>query len=358
MGFVSNIKDTNAGNIVGVKDRSPYEEITFADRVGFLDEVTTPGNYFITCSSSLEPSHSMEMYGFPNSVRSFPIPLLVEENPDGTHTQHVKYKVGLPMPSVANYDPHYTNWNYYRISKFVSGNETWYDWVSDASVAGELNLGSESDSGDIVLEDGSTWDGTNPSLRNAFNNIINTIYPVGSIYMSLTDSTVNMVQARFGGTWEKIESRFLLAASSSYTVNSTGGSADAVVVSHTHPLNGTNAKTSDQAAHTHPLNGTNAKAVDVGGHTHTEYAGINESSSGLFTSITGTRSYPNTHIIGGAGKTSSNGGHGHSLTGNTSTGGAHSHTLSGNTGAASDGVSGTGKNMPPYLAVYMYKRTA
>ena len=29
------------------------------------------------------------------------------------------------------------------------------------------------------------------------------IYPVGSVYMSVTDSTVSSVQSRFGGTWEK-----------------------------------------------------------------------------------------------------------------------------------------------------------
>ena len=41
------------------------------------------------------------------------------------------------------------------------------------------------------------------NVQNAIDEIVNKIYPVGSIYMSVTDSTVESVVARFGGTWEK-----------------------------------------------------------------------------------------------------------------------------------------------------------
>ena len=46
-------------------------------------------------------------------------------------------------------------------------------------------------------------------------------YPVGSIYMSLSDTSPATL---FGGTWKKIEEKFLLGSSSNYVVNSTGGS--------------------------------------------------------------------------------------------------------------------------------------
>lgn len=264
---------------------------------------------------------------------------------------------------------------YYQLvdKEYVSSSYIYYNFISGLTYESggeffgvkqyfyQFNGGSRKDTVEI---DGVTWWGSDylttfPStktLDEKIDSIVDKIYPVGSIYMSLTDSTVSAVQNRFGGTWAKIEGRFLLAASSSYAVNTTGGSADAIVVSHTHELAGTNAKAVDVSGHTHGHAGTNAGAVSNGGHTHTEYAGINEASSGLFTSITSTRSYPNTHIIGGAGTTSSNGAHTHSLTGNTTSAGGHGHSLTGNT--KSSGNSGTGKNMPPYLAVYMYKRTA
>lgn len=47
-------------------------------------------------------------------------------------------------------------------------------------------------------------------------------YPVGAIYMSVTD--VNPA-ALFGGTWERIGGRFLLGADSTYAAGSTGGEA-------------------------------------------------------------------------------------------------------------------------------------
>lgn len=59
-----------------------------------------------------------------------------------------------------------------------------------------------------------------------FSNVLNMIYPVGSIYLSVNDTSPADL---FGGTWEKIENRFLIGASSSKPVNSTGGSNTATV---------------------------------------------------------------------------------------------------------------------------------
>ena len=66
------------------------------------------------------------------------------------------------------------------------------------------------------------------SMQNQINNIkgevINEIYPVGSIYMSEKDDTIEKVQSKFGGTWEKVTDRFLVGASTSYPVSTVGGS--------------------------------------------------------------------------------------------------------------------------------------
>lgn len=76
------------------------------------------------------------------------------------------------------------------------------------------------------------------NINSLTNNLINLIYPVGSIYMSVN----NVSPASFlGGTWEAIEDRFLLAAGSSYSAGSTGGAATVTLTvneipSHTHPI--------------------------------------------------------------------------------------------------------------------------
>ena len=73
-------------------------------------------------------------------------------------------------------------------------------------------------------------DGMN-KLVGAVNDVINIMYPVGSIYMSVNSVNPSTL---FGGTWEKIEDRFLVATGTTFNLGQSGGSKDAVVVSHTH----------------------------------------------------------------------------------------------------------------------------
>lgn len=49
---------------------------------------------------------------------------------------------------------------------------------------------------------------------------LNMVYPVGSIYMSVNSTSPASL---FGGTWEQIKDRFLLAAGDTYEAGSTGG---------------------------------------------------------------------------------------------------------------------------------------
>lgn len=56
-------------------------------------------------------------------------------------------------------------------------------------------------------------------LRSALTDLI---YPVGSIYMSVSATDPTTI---FGGTWEKIKDKFLLAAGDTYSAGTTGGSA-------------------------------------------------------------------------------------------------------------------------------------
>ena len=81
--------------------------------------------------------------------------------------------------------------------------------------------------------------------------IFNLIYPVGSYYMSSDSANPS---TKFGGTWEQIKDRMIMAAGSSYSVGATGGSN-----SHTHT----------SAAHTHTTAGHTLTENEMPAHTHT-----------------------------------------------------------------------------------------
>ena len=54
------------------------------------------------------------------------------------------------------------------------------------------------------------------------NFVLDNVYPVGSIYMNVNSTNPGTL---FGGTWEQIQGRFLLGMSSSYPAGSSGGEA-------------------------------------------------------------------------------------------------------------------------------------
>lgn len=53
-------------------------------------------------------------------------------------------------------------------------------------------------------------------------NILNLVYPVGSIYLSTVDSSPGLF---IGGSWERLKDTFLLGAGDTYTAGDTGGEA-------------------------------------------------------------------------------------------------------------------------------------
>lgn len=56
----------------------------------------------------------------------------------------------------------------------------------------------------------------------AFVNLLQAVYPVGSIYQSVTSTSPASV---IGGTWSAIKDRFLVGAGSSYAATTQGGEA-------------------------------------------------------------------------------------------------------------------------------------
>lgn len=195
-----------------------------------------------------------------------------------------------------------------------------------------------------------------PSIR-AVNSALaekwEDIYPVGSIYMSVSTLDPSVV---FGGTWQQIKDRFLLASGDTYGNGETGGAANhtpsGTVGNHTLTVN-------EIPSHTHSY----TKATGVGNHTltvdeipsHTHAQQINLS---LVEIKNGTGPATEDVVISNAdattGATGGGGAHNHPLTTSadntvaTGGGGAHNHTFT-----------GTEANyMPPYLAVNVWVRTA
>lgn len=82
-------------------------------------------------------------------------------------------------------------------------------------------------------------DNTVSTLTEQYASIVNIIYPVGSIYMSVNAADPSTL---FSGTsWEKLEGRFLLGSDSTYKPGSTGGEATHTLTQnempkHTHPM--------------------------------------------------------------------------------------------------------------------------
>lgn len=154
-------------------------------------------------------------------------------------------------------------------------------------------------------------------------SILDLVYPVGSIYMSVNATDPGTL---FGGTWERIQDRFLLAAGSTYAAGGTGGAATVKL-------------TDAQMAHGHSFT---QPSVTGGSHNHGIITRLNTgTSTGYPIELSGSAKQ-------GVGK-------------HTESDGGHTHTVSGGAVANLSGASSTRtahNNMPPYLAVYMWERTA
>lgn len=172
-------------------------------------------------------------------------------------------------------------------------------------------------------------------------NLTKAIYPVGSVYMSFSSTNPATL---FGGTWAKVEGRFLLGSNSTYGVNSTGGEAK-------HTLNA-----NEMPSHKH-----NTTVSTAGNHTHTPYSSsmyfsinknIDDASSGG--GIVARRRVQ-TVSSGGAWALTSTGQYSDiTQNQNTSTTGNHTHTVT----TTNTGGGAAHNNMPPYVAVNIWKRTA
>ena len=142
------------------------------------------------------------------------------------------------------------------------------------------------------------FDDGEPLSAKSFGISALDVFPVGSVYISVSEASPASL---FGGTWEQLPDRFLLGAGGSYSAGATGGAA-----AHTLTI-------SEMPSHDHN--------VSKGGNHDT------------LVMMAGTQ-----NAYGGAGG---------------ETGGGAWYW---NYGVPAQGGGSAHNNMPPYLAVYMWKR--
>ena len=161
------------------------------------------------------------------------------------------------------------------------------------------------------------------------------MYPVGSVYINATVATSPATLLGFG-TWVSVgDGKVLVNQDTGDTsfdvIGETGGSKDAIVVSHSHTFSGN--ATSSAGTHSH--------GITDPGHRHSYISA--EGASGT--------------NMGGPIFRNDGAQTGYSTTGiSINADGAHTHSISGTISTV--GSSGTNANLPPYIVVKMWKRTA
>jgi hypothetical protein len=217
---------------------------------------------------------------------------------------------------------------------------------------------------------GQTYTSPKPTLTGAFF-IKNTVdHPIEGVPISNSGENDDYYGFDASRAWSGATSSNG-AHTHTITVNSGGAhthtASSASAGAHTHSIT-----VNSGGVHTHTVSGT---AADSGEHSHT-VSGTAASAGAHTHSITVNSAGAHTHTVGGTAESA--GAHTHSITINSA--GAHTHTVSGTAesagvhthtaSSASAGahthtitVSNTGSgqahtNMPPYLAVNMWRRTA
>jgi hypothetical protein len=202
-------------------------------------------------------------------------------------------------------------------AKIVKGTEIDTEFNNIAiAVATKADLASPGFSGSPTAPTQSTGDNTSKLATTGFvQAALSALYPVGSIYTNAAVSTNPATLLGFG-TWSAFGAGRVMvgldAGNAAFdTAQETGGSADAIVVSHTHSA---------------------SSSVSDPGHNHTigfQNNTIDQNSGTAALARQGT-----------------------SNTSTASTGISVSTTIS------STGSSATNANLPPYIVVYMWRRTA
>ena len=210
--------------------------------------------------------------------------------------------------------------------KIVKGTEidTEFNNIATA-IATKADLASPTFTGSPVLPTGTT--GVTQSSGNSSTALATTafvqaaialLYPVGSIYTNATSSTNPATLLGFG-TWTAFGAGRVMVGFDSGnslfdTAEETGGSADAITVSHTHTATVTDSGHAHSNGAIYPYNSTGTQAEQNQTGSPSDYTSFNVNTGTATTGIS--------------------------------------------VAISTTGSSGTNANYQPYITVYMWKRTA
>lgn len=184
------------------------------------------------------------------------------------------------------------------------------DMVSTAAVVMDFKKGGKGISVGKVAETDNCFEVAQNWDLKVYGKILRDyIYPVGSIYISVNATSPAVL---FGGTWVQLKDRFLLGCGTTYSNGTTGGAATVTLT------------TGNMPSHSHGT-GASGYYFSTAKPLSTDSVGrrkIGTGSTAYVTSATAIDDLSERNATGAAGG-----------------GSAHN-------------------NMPPYLAVYMWKRTA
>jgi len=204
--------------------------------------------------------------------------------------------------------------------KVIKGSEIDAEYTAIASaVASKADINSPTFTGTPTLPSGtiattvadntdsSTKIATTAFVQSVKTLVLQSVFPVGAIYTSYSVSTDPATVLGFG-TWSAIQGKVLAAYQSGDsdfgTAGGTGGSKDAVVVEHNHGIT--------DPGHNHTVTTSNTSTIASGNAIPLNYLYTTRTTSTSTTGIT----------------------------------------------INNEGVSGTGKNLQPYVTVHMWRRTA
>jgi len=219
------------------------------------------------------------------------------------------------------------------------------DAVGTSEIADSVNLGGNPTTTTQSSGNSSTRIATTAFVQAA----LQAVYPVGSIYINAASTTNPNTLLGFG-TWVAFGAGKVIVGQdtgdgSFNTLEETGGSKDASVVSHTHTFSDS-FTTASAGNHNH--------SISDPGHYH-QMVGPNGAFNDSLSPTTGTGSYG-----GGTPDDSSEKYNTYSKTTGITilNNGSHTHTGSVSGTTSSFGSSGTNANLQPYIVVKMWKRTA